>query len=522
VAKFDVLTEPWIPLVGKGETNHSAGILETLKNAHEYQEIRGETPMETAAVLRLLIAFAMDACQFKDIRARRELYRAGRFDGQVLDDYVRSCLEEGVSFDLFDEKRPFMQSPYDSQYDKATKPIAVIALTLPSGGNHVHFDHRWETEHVFTPAECLPKLLAANLFAVAAAQGYPSSVNGAPCCYIFCNGRSFFHTIVLNMVSAREIPRWEYGFPAWRNKNLFVEPKGIRAKIDVLEAFTWMPRRITLVPPEEQNNVREVYWQQGVRLYSDSNLYNVWRDPHVAFKRNKKKEYYSLKPQIDRAFWRDLGTVAVSLDDEAGVAPSVLRQVEEITEVEETNIVDLLMYGLITNQAQYVDWIEDRLRVPIRILKVPELGGYLRKDVDRIEKAASIVYDAVYYMTPKKEEKGRQKKGNQKKDEFARQARAKFFDEIHTYLFEKGYLEKLSQVDTSKVDWSRDFLGDLRARIENVASPILKEAVSALGLSSRSMETSMKALKIAHSRLNRLMGLRLNEQTKEGKEAKND
>lgn len=54
---YDVLTQPWIPLVTLDGGVEYAGIARTLSNAHEYAAIRGENPLITYGIHRLLAAF---------------------------------------------------------------------------------------------------------------------------------------------------------------------------------------------------------------------------------------------------------------------------------------------------------------------------------------------------------------------------------------------------------------------------------------------------------------------------------
>jgi len=517
-AKFDVLTEPWLPLLKEDGSIHMAGILEALKNAHSCKGLLGETPLETAALLRLLIAFAMDAytCGHPElllnIQTRRALYRQGRFDAQVIDRYIKQCLDEGVSFDLFDKKRPFMQSAYDPQYDKETKPVALIAHDLPTGHNPVHFDHRMENEHALTSAQCMSKLLAAYLFAAAGVQGYPSSVNGTPCCYIFCNGRNLFETLVLNMVSIQEMSGCEYGIPAWRNERAMV-PKEQVPTVSVLEALTWPSRRVTFVASGKDGCVREVYFQQGLNFTPDG----IWKDPHVAFKRNQKGEPYSLKPDTDKELWRDLSVITVSREDKFNIVPFVVRHLRAIVGSEhEQPVVDLCLYGLMTKQAKYVDWVQDSLRVSCRILNEPDLGDRLRKDMEAMETVAKIVYKAVFAMVLQKvedpEKRAPKAKSKAKpKDKFARQVEAGFFENMRRYLFEQ-YLKNLSSADICDADWQNPLTDALNEQIRRAADDALTNvALRALSLSARGMEAAAKALQIATFNMNQLLKKRKEE-----------
>lgn len=98
-------------------TGKSVGIREAFLKAHEIKDIQGDTPLERYALLRLLIAMAMDMLALKTSDDRYDLLQQGAFDAQTFEDYVRECEKDGPRFDLFDEEHPFLQSKYDEEMD---------------------------------------------------------------------------------------------------------------------------------------------------------------------------------------------------------------------------------------------------------------------------------------------------------------------------------------------------------------------------------------------------------------------
>ncbi|MEA5145568.1 MAG: type I-E CRISPR-associated protein Cse1/CasA, partial [Candidatus Limiplasma sp.] len=126
---FDVLTDPWIPV----DTGEELSLLDTLTRAHKLKAISAASPLDTYATYRLVIAFLMDALQMPHRDARLDVLARGRFDMAVIEAYVARCRAEGVSFDLFDKERPFMQAAYDPQYDRETKPVSELVHALPTG-----------------------------------------------------------------------------------------------------------------------------------------------------------------------------------------------------------------------------------------------------------------------------------------------------------------------------------------------------------------------------------------------------
>ena len=107
---FNVLNDPWIPVVAQDGERSLLGIRETLRRAPELKEISVVSPLEEFSVYRFLSVFLMDALRPKRSSTIKKLLRQGSFDMEQIEAYISLCEEEGVSFDLFDEQRPFMQS----------------------------------------------------------------------------------------------------------------------------------------------------------------------------------------------------------------------------------------------------------------------------------------------------------------------------------------------------------------------------------------------------------------------------
>lgn len=58
---FDVLTEPWIPVVRLDGAADELGILPCLEQAHHIGEIKDPSPIVEFGIYRLLVAFVLDA-----------------------------------------------------------------------------------------------------------------------------------------------------------------------------------------------------------------------------------------------------------------------------------------------------------------------------------------------------------------------------------------------------------------------------------------------------------------------------
>lgn len=347
---------------------------ECLMHAHELDRISCVSPLDTYVVHRFICAFVMDALQLPNKSARMKLLEQGRFDMNVFDEYIKMCEAEGVSFDLFDVKRPFMQAAYHSEYDVTDKPIAALLADVPSGNNHIFLEHKMEGEHCLPPDEAFIKLLNCYVFCVAMTQQYPSSVNNTPCLYVVVHGKNMFETIVLGCVAIKEIGNLPYGKPSWRYSTDVI-PKKVWASVDLLQGMTWQPRRVRLIKSDDKQ-VRRIVYMQGHSFNGNA----LWRDPHVPYRMLKDGTYSSIKPASGRSLWRDLGGMAVSKESRYGRQPQVVAALPD-----NWCMCRLTVTGLITNKAMIVDTVSEEMLIPCRILNDEEHGDVLNRDLAFVE-----------------------------------------------------------------------------------------------------------------------------------------
>ncbi len=482
---FDVLTEAWIPAVRPDGSGFSCGVLELLEHAHELSEISCDSPLETYAVQRFLIAFLMDAYRLKRLKDRKNLYERGSFDMRVINDYIDLCRSEGVSFDLFDKERPFMQARYEAELDDGKiKYLANIFHYLPSGNNHVHFDHKTEEDRWFEFSECIRGILAAQIFAVSMTQGYPSSVNDTPCYYVLLEDDNLFHKLVLNMLSVGECQNMDYDFQsaAWRDHDPVI-PKAEYADVSVLAGLTWQPRRITLIPDGE-NRVRQMYYQQGRSFHPNGK----WIDPHVSFAINKDGNPYTLKPRIGRAPWRDVGVLIMSKNSSSSIPASVIRQSESFPAKGKVRTMQL--FGLATNNAKYEGWVSDKLSVQESIVFDFDKSDVLRNDIFFVESVSAEVRRAIQKVNYASARTG---DGKKRQSHIAEEAEAEYLSRMHSYIF-ADYMRELSKADTTQHGWDDSLRAHLTGEAISCARSIAPEYAGRFGTTARDLEEQARAM----------------------------
>lgn len=379
-ATFNVLTNPWIPTLDQDGITKELSLLETLERAHELQGIQAASPLVEYSVHRFLILFLMDMIRPEDESAIEDLLEEGQFDPDLLSDYIDQCNREGVTFDLFDEERPFLQTPYVKAWDREAKPISTLDYTVPNGNNHIHFDHR-RREICYTPGKALRMLLTAQLFCTAGAQGYPSNVNGAPPWFALIQGENLFQTLVFGMIGndAISIP-FDTPPVCWRSKEA-VPSKEAVGRTSWLYGMLFPARRIHLLPDESSGMISQVYCSQGL------NYINVWTDPHVTY-RITKNGRSNWKPNDGETIWRNLNYLV-----DAQNAPQILAQRKRLdVDAQEIHVV---LYGVQTNKASYLRQQRHDLRLPVHLIGNEDAAKFISRYIALAERLGQALFQSL-------------------------------------------------------------------------------------------------------------------------------
>lgn len=143
---FNILHEPWMGVVDMNGNEILVGLRDYLINAHLYKRSAENKQFAVLRRLqqRLAETFVMDIFGI-NIEAEAALINTGRFDADKIDGYIAKCENSGISFDLFDENRPFMQTDkitYEKIFkNKNSGPVAAINPRMGSGNNKVFFNN---------------------------------------------------------------------------------------------------------------------------------------------------------------------------------------------------------------------------------------------------------------------------------------------------------------------------------------------------------------------------------------------
>lgn len=292
-ANFNLLIEPWIPVLRKDGFSDRVGVIEALEHAASIRQIALASPLDLFAVHRFILTllYWKEALAGGVEQIRNSLMKNEKIPAAVLD----GIRKEAHCFDLFDEESPFLQDPSVRDTKEAKKKSAgSLFAELATGTNIAHF-HHGDDENLRL---CLPCTTLGMLRVVpwtqSGGRGLTPSVHNYPPIMAIATGDNLAATLGLNLVPLDVKP----GEARWSGR---FEPTGPTKPIPYLEALTWNPRRIYLSFPQKglcgycgRRNVLTV----GPKIVYENNdatkrresergtgkLPFVWNDPSAFYK----------------------------------------------------------------------------------------------------------------------------------------------------------------------------------------------------------------------------------------------
>lgn len=481
---YSVIHDPVIQVKNSCGAIEELGLREIFARAHELEDIVADNPMEKYAVLRLIIAFAMDMLHPEDSYDRQELLSEGKFDMKIFDTYVQECESQGPRFDLFDEEHPFMQSKFTAEEKiSERKSVSELFQAIPSGNNHMFFDHRLEDIHIASYSQAFRAMCTLYVFCPPGAQGYPSSVNNTPPVFVIIIGKNLFETIIVNMLSKAELGNIEYGYGSvpWRC-GIPVEPKKEYFAVNMLEALTWQPRKVVLIP-NDNGYVSFICLQQGKNFKGNS----LWTDPHVPYRKKKDDTYASIKPEEGRALWRDISALILNSVSYRYKQPTTISSITNIIE-DSDRIINARISGLvIKNNAKFVESSEDSLSLPRFLLEVDYLAELFRDDVEAIESVQQRLYDSV--KTGMSRQKNAASLAAQAQHLFLQLMHDQLFGDVIANMESLRYGEWSIDAELAHIEWFNEL-------IKSALATTIREVIHRTGGSATELQKQLNTEKI--------------------------
>ncbi len=393
---FNLIDEKWIPCIRSDDgRSDTLSLRETLAESHLLEDITGDTPLQTAALYRLLIAILLRVYKptATDFDRWQEMWTSPTWDMERINTYLD---EQKPKFDLFDGERPFYQSDSD---DSRVRPKPLTSIKYGNGFLHNPlFDHDNDENGLsLSPAEAARNLISVQLFGLGG--GHKGMFSDAPWSkgiLLFVQGNSLKETLFLNLLPYPDEERSGYGItdeeddaPSWEQNDPFTFKKGF--PLGYLDYLTWQNRRILLFPERwnDQLVVRE--WQVGGGLSLDDNI----NDPFKFYLRHVKDGLNVYQFQESRGLWPNsyalFAPMAVG-KDRVSIPPAVFSQLKEL--INEQLLASHTVYhckamGQGKNKAKVEYLREERFPFPLRYLIDETLREQLR---DALRESESVAF----------------------------------------------------------------------------------------------------------------------------------
>ncbi len=400
---FNLIDEKWIPCITGAGGLKDFSLRGLFANTQEIREISCETPIQSAAIMPLLLAILHRNFGPASAREWSELRRAGEFDMKSLDGYFAEWYDR---FDLFHPMRPFYQV-----VDDRVKTAAIYSHLAQTMQNHsVHFTHQTaDNVQPLYPAKAARILLQAQAFRLGGGKSGKETPNHADSIWsrgvvFFARGDNLFETLALNLLryphdsvmrsTARDMPAWEREDPVGgRNvgkEMLKLSPAGY------LDYLTWQTNHVLLIPLETRNGLRV----KETRIAPVGKLHDRVYCPQNCYLRRKQKdkedEFVILRFDSNRALWRDYHGMLPQNDDDQ--LPKVIRWWSRLLEwgfLPENKRLQLMASGLMAVKAKTIFHRQELTPLPLGMLRNEQHVSDVRQALEQAEDCAVKLRNAL-------------------------------------------------------------------------------------------------------------------------------
>ena len=382
---FNLIEQPWIPCVQANGQVQELSLRQTLTRSREFVAMTGDTPLETAAIYRLLLAVLHSALRGpSNAKSWQKIWSAGTLDAPWLHEYLDQWKHR---FDLFDPQRPFYQAA-----DERARPKSIISLVMEmaSGNNASLFDHHIESEGaVLSVAKAARVLVTAQTFGLCGLSGMEQKFTDCPWArgvIFLVSGDTLFDLLVLNLATAivqQRIPVTGPDQPAWESDNPYLPDREV--PLGYLDYLTWQNRRLLLIPEGEASapTVSQFTFAPALRLSADV------LDPMKHYRVDEKRGNLVLRFDEDRALWRDsaalfhLHSPAVAKPPENFFAIASLAA--DYGYLPSSSVLRFVALGMANDQAKIEFLRQEQLPLPLTYLQDDEIIGLLSDGLTRAE-----------------------------------------------------------------------------------------------------------------------------------------
>lgn len=191
---YNLIDQPWIPILWANGRAGRAGIQEALAQAGRIRQIAASNPMDNVALLRFLMAVLLWCKEdVKDAFETTDSVAVG-----VPGSWLAKLAEHKDAFNLLGDGKRFYQDA--SLKGRTTdRPVADLLAEFPGADSVNHMRHVvHDGSYGFCPACCALGILRLSVWAPAN-KFYPASVNPASAVYTIVHGGNLLVTLRNNL-----------------------------------------------------------------------------------------------------------------------------------------------------------------------------------------------------------------------------------------------------------------------------------------------------------------------------------
>lgn len=402
---FNLIDEPWIPVVPRDGPPRDVGLRDVLLRAHEWVELYDNSPLVTVALHRLLLAILYRALpaqteeEWHDLWG--ELWQARQLPPAPIIAYLERWRDR---FDLFSETHPFYQTPGLKM--AATDTLIRLANEINFAGI---FDHTGEDGPVdFSPAQAARLLVGAQAFALGFGKSGRAQIDDvvieppysadAICLRgltLLFTGASLFETLLLNLVpldlAPDDLPCWELDAPHMLRDTLVGGKRRTHPARGPVDRYTWQARLIRLLPEETAGGVvviRTLFFTQGRSEEKDGGNDKI--DPMKAYRADEKSGWVPVSLLPQKAAWRDAHSLLALGEQErrppAAVEHLAERTFEGILPPEARFRLHAIGMATAPNKpGKFLLWRHERMPIAVGLLRDPAVMERLRESLAAAE-----------------------------------------------------------------------------------------------------------------------------------------
>ncbi|UOG40770.1 type I-E CRISPR-associated protein Cse1/CasA [Leptospira noguchii] len=375
---FNLLTEPWIPVVHKTSKKQLLNLNDFLQTAHKLERFDFPLPGLETAVIRFLVALVHIVGAPETLKEWEEKLSKGKFEESFIKELNEKYFDK---LDLFSKKDPFMQDESLIKSNKDPDGVDRLIRFFPYATNQIHWNHKFFDGNfnltAISPASAVSLLLFSNSTMMAVGRGYKPGINGVPPLLVLFKGKTLFNSIFLNVLNGnfvnavhdqKFLAKNTPGFPNSKKGELTSD------KINLQTGLLWQSRSLLLIPELSDEfdcsllgsksviSIRKVHFNpQSVSLKKDS----FWHDPSIIKIDLGTKELIKFTVQNrDLPSWKEypsiLNTQGRTEKKKTFFPPLVIQQISSIQPAKKRPQGNILTLSLATDNKAKIFEISER------------------------------------------------------------------------------------------------------------------------------------------------------------------